>query len=114
MSSEDFQLLYNEPFDNSIVKTDCLKIYHQQGGQLNNPDQKTEFSFGENKNYHQIGTAYLEYDITVRDPAAVFDNNSRIGLTNDGLAYVFRKAVLATTSGSNWNILNSSGKYRLL
>ena len=37
----------------------------------------------------------------MRDPAAVFDNNSRIRLTNIGLAYVFQEAVLATTSGSN-------------
>ena len=29
------------------------------------------------------------------------DNNSRIRLTNNGLAYVFQEAVLATTSGSN-------------
>ena len=35
MSLEDFQLLDNEPFDNSIKNRDCLKIYHQQGAQLN-------------------------------------------------------------------------------
>ena len=37
----------------------------------------------------------------MQNPAAVFDNNSRIRLTNNGLAYVFQEAVLATTSGSN-------------
>ena len=30
MSLEDFQLLNKELFDNSIVKRDFLKIYHQQ------------------------------------------------------------------------------------
>ena len=78
MSSEDFQLLDNEPFDNGIIKRDFLKVYHQQGAQLNQPEQHIEFIFGENNNYHQIANAYLEYDITVRNPTAVFDNNSRI------------------------------------
>ena len=31
MSLEDFQLLDNEPFDNSIIKRDFTIIYHQQG-----------------------------------------------------------------------------------
>ena len=101
MSLEDFQLLDNEVFDNSIVKRDFMKVYHQQGAQLNDPDQNIKFIFGENNNYQQIGNAYLEYDITVQNPAAVFDNISRIRLTIIGLAYVFQEAVLATTSGSN-------------
>ena len=63
-----------------------MKVYHQQGGQLNDPDQNIKFIFGENNNYHQIGNAYLEYDITVQNLVAVFDDNSRIKLTNTGLA----------------------------
>ena len=55
MSLEDFQLLDNEPFDNSIIKTDFTKIYHRQGDQLNQSDQNIEFIFGENTIYHQIG-----------------------------------------------------------
>ena len=35
MSLEDFQLLDNEPFDKSIIKTDFSKVHHQQGAQLN-------------------------------------------------------------------------------
>ena len=42
MSVEDFQLLYNEKFDNSINKRDFLKVYHKQGAQLNQPDQNIE------------------------------------------------------------------------
>ena len=101
MSLEDFQLIDNEIFDNSIIKKDLMKVYHQQGAQLNNPDQNIKFIFGENNNFHQIGNAYLEYDISVQDPAAVFDNDSRIRLTNNALAYAFQESVLATTSGSN-------------
>ena len=100
MSLEVFQLLDKESFDNSIVKRDFRKVYHQQGAQLNDSDQNINFIFGENITCQQIGNAYLEYDITVQDPAADFDNNSRIRLTNNGLAYVFQEAVLATTSGS--------------
>ena len=55
MSLEDFQLLDNEPLDNSIRKRGYLKVYHQQGAQLNQSDQNVEFTFDENNNYHQIG-----------------------------------------------------------
>ena len=102
MSLEDFQLLDNEPFDNSIIKRDFLKIYHQQGAQLNQSDQSVEFIFGENNNYHQVGDSYLELDITVRrEDNANFTNISRIRLTNNAFAYCFKEARLGVTSGSD-------------
>ena len=102
MSLDDFQLLDNEPFDNSIIKRDFLKIYHQQGAQLNQADQNIEFIFGENNNYHQVGNSYLEFDITVhREDGANFTNNSAIRLTNNALAYCFKEARLGVTSGSD-------------
>ena len=97
MSFEDFQLLDNEPVDKSIVKREYLKKYHQQGTNLNNPDQNVEFMFGENTKYHQIGNAYLEFDITVRDTAGAFTNASNTRLTNKVLAFCFKEARLATT-----------------
>ena len=51
MSLEDFQLLDNEPIDNSIFKRDFTKEYHRQGDQLNQSDQNIEIIFGENNNY---------------------------------------------------------------
>ena len=87
MSLEDFQLLDNESFDNSIKKRDFLKIYYQQGAQLNDPDQNVEFIFGENNNFHQIGNGFLEFDITVRNPAAIFVDDTPIRLTNNGFAF---------------------------
>ena len=66
MSWEDFQILDNEPFDNSIIKRDFSKVYHEQGAQLSQSDQSIEFILGENNNYHRIGNSYLEFDITVR------------------------------------------------
>ena len=70
MSLEDFQLIDNEPIDNSIVKRDYTKVYHQQGANLNDSNQNVEFIFGENNNYYQIGNAYLEFDKTIRKVAA--------------------------------------------
>ena len=100
MSLEDFLLLDNEPFDNSIIKKDFFKIYHQQGAQLNDADQNIEFIFGENNNYHQIGNAYLEFDITVRAQNATdaFDEDSHIRLIKNGFAYSFQEARLSTST----------------
>ena len=100
MNIEDFQLIDNEPIDNSIKKRDFLKNYHQQGANLNDSDQNVAFIFGENRNYHQIGDAYLEFDITVRNPAANFDNISETRLINNAFASCFKKAFLSTTGGS--------------
>ena len=104
MSLEDFQLIDNEPIDNSIIKRDFVKVYHQQGAQLNDPDQNIEFIFGENNNYHQIGNSYLQFDITVRkadnnnfnNDAAV---NEVIRLVNNGFAHCFKEGVIQTTGG---------------
>ena len=65
MSLEDFQLLDNEAIDSSFIERDFLKVYHQQGANLNNPDEKIEFIFGENTSFHQCGNSYLEFDMTV-------------------------------------------------
>ena len=100
MSLEHFQLLDNEPIDNTIIKRDYLKIYHQRGPNLNDSNQNVAFIFGENNNYHQIGKDCLEFVITVRNPAANFDKTSDIRLNNNALAFCFKEASLATTSGS--------------
>ena len=59
MNLEDFRLLENEPIDNSIIKRDFLKVYHQLGAQLNQSNQIIEFTFGENNNYQPMGNAHL-------------------------------------------------------
>ena len=101
MSLENIQLLDNEPFDESIVRSDHLKKYHQQGAKSNDPDQNVELIFEENNNYHQTGNAYLEVDITVRDTADAFTNASNIRLINNALAYCFKEARLATMGRSD-------------
>ena len=89
MSSEVFQITDNEPIDHSIVKRNFLKIYHQQGANLNDPDQNVEFIFGENNKNHQCRNSYLKFDITVRSPAANFDINSEIRLLKKILCSLF-------------------------
>ena len=87
MSVEKFQLLHNEPIDNSILNRDFLKVYHQRVANLNDSHQNVEFFFGEIISYHQVGNSYLEFDTTVpSNDNAHFDNDSAIGLTNNGLA----------------------------
>ena len=99
MSLEDFQLIDNEPIYNSIVKRHYTKVYHEQGADLNDSNQKVEFIFGENNNYHQIGNAYLEFHITVRNTAGNFTNASVIWLVKNAFAFCFKEATLNTTGG---------------
>ena len=111
MSLEDFQFLNNEPLDNSIIKRDFTKIYHRQGDQLNQSDQNIEFIFGENNNYHQIGNAYLEFNITVRkNDSTNFHNDDPIRLVNNGFAYCFKEARLTTSIGGDIEINKFCGQ----
>ena len=104
MSLEDFQLIDNKPIDISIVKRDYTKVYHQSGANLNDSNQNVEFIFGDNNKYHQIGNAYLEYDITIKKVVAApadpnFTNDDQIRLINDAFAYCFTQASPNTTGG---------------
>ena len=109
MSLEDFELIDNIEIDNSIIKRDYSKIYHQQGALLNDPDQNVEFIFGENNNYHQVGNSYLQYDITVRKGDNTdFVDGDEIILVNNAFAYCFKNATISTTSGSEIEINNIS------
>ena len=111
MSLEDFQLLDNEPLDNSIIKRDFTKIYHRQGDQLNQSDQNIEFIFGENNNYYQIGNSYLEFNITVRkNDNTNFHHEDPVRLVNNGFAFCFKQARLSTTIGSDIEINKFCGQ----
>ena len=104
MSLEDFQLIDDIQIDDSIVKRDYTKVYHQSGAKLNDSNQNVEFIFGENNNYYQIGKAHLEFDITIRKVVApplnpVLINTDQIRLINNAFAYCFTQATLSTTGG---------------
>ena len=105
MSLELFQLLDHKPLDNSIIKRDFTKVHHRQGDQLNQSNQNSEFIFGENTKYHQIGNAYLDFNITVRkNDTTNFHNHDPIRLVNNGFAYCFKEARLTTSVGGDIEI----------
>ena len=111
MSLEKFQLLDNEPLDNSIIKRDFTKIYHRQGDQLIQSDQNFEVFFGENNNYHQIANAYLEFSITVqKNDDTNFHHENPVRLVNNGYAFYFKEARLGTTIGSDIGIKKICGQ----
>ena len=111
MSLKDFQFLYNEPLDNSIIKRDFTKIYHRQGDQLNQSDQIIVFAFGENNNYHQIGNVYLEFNITVgKNDTTSFHNYDSIRLVKNGFAYCFKEARLTNSIGGDIEINKFCGQ----
>ena len=111
MSLEDFQLLDIEPLDNSIIKRDFTKIYHRQGDQLNQSDQNIEFIFGENNNYHQIGNAYLKFNITVRkNDTTNFHTDDLIRLVINVFAFCFKEARLSTSVGGDIEINKFCGQ----
>ena len=106
MSSEDFQLLDDEKIDNSIIKSDFVKIYHQNG-QVNDESQGVNFFLGEKLNYLQIGNSYLEFDIKLRkaeNTNIVTSNdvatNEVIRLVNNAFAYTIHDARISTSSGT--------------
>ena len=102
MSLEDFQILDNESFDNSIKKRDFTKVDHQQRAQLNQSDQILDFIFGENHNFHRIGNGYLQFIITVRKKDTTnFHNDDPIRSVNNPYAFCFKEARSSTTIGSD-------------
>ena len=120
MSAEDFQLIDDSKIDDSIIKRDFIKIYHQHGAEVNNENQNIKFYFGENLNYIQIGDAYLEIDIEVKknDPPVALENGDNIRLVNNAFAYIFQEARISTSAGTemehNKNLGNVSTILRLL
>ena len=119
MSAEIFQLIDDSKIDDSIIKRDFLKIYHQHGAEVNNENHNFKFYFGENLNYIQIGNSYLEIDIEVRKADRTnFANAYQIRLVYNGLAYFFQERRLSTSAGTelehNKNLGNVSTIMRLL
>ena len=120
MSAEDFQLIDDSKIDDSIIKRDFIKIYHQHGAEVNNENQNIKFYFGENLNYIQIGNSYLEIDIEVKknDPPVALADADNIRLVNNAFAYIFQEGRLSTSAGveieHNKNVGNVSTIMRLL
>ena len=112
-------MIDDSKIDDSIIKRDFIKIYHQHGAEVHNANQNINFDSGENLNYIQIGNAYLEIDIEVKKADRTnFANADAIRLVNNGLAYIFQEGRLSTSAGTelehNKKLLNVSTILRLL
>ena len=97
MSAEDFQLIDTETIDDSIIKRDFVKIYHQSGATVDAENSQIKFYFGENQNFNQVANGYLEFDIIVRRADGnpfiiVAPGNDIIRLVNNAFAYTIHDA----------------------
>ena len=100
MSANDFQLIDDEKIDDSIIKRDFIKIYHQSGANVDAENSQIKFYFGEN----QVGNGYLEFDIRIRrddgNPfTIVAPGNDIIRLVNNAFAYTIHDARISTSAG---------------
>ena len=69
------------------------------------------FFFGGNNNYHQIGNAYLEFNITVRkNDTTNFHDDDPIRLVKIGFAYCFKETRLTTSIGGDIEINKFCGQ----
>ena len=101
MIAEHFQLIDGSKMDDSFLKTDFIKLYHQHGAEVNVENKKINFHFGENPKYLQICYRYLELDIEIKKvDGTSFTDTVNIRLINNGLDYVFREGRLSTWSGT--------------
>ena len=101
MSAEDFQLPDFEKIDDSTVKRDFKKIYHQSGANADSENSQIKFYFGENHNFIQDGSGFLEFDITIRkaknDPFTIVRPGSYlIRLVNNAFAYTIHDNGIST------------------
>ena len=105
MSAEDLQLIDDEKIDDSIIKRDFIKIYHQSGANVDAEYSQIKFYFGENHNFIQVGNGYLEFDIRIRrDDGNAFNigfapAGDTIRLVNNAFAYTIHDAKISTSAG---------------
>ena len=105
MSAEDFQLIDNEKNDDSIIKRDFIKIYHQSRANVDAENSQIKFYFGENHNFIQVGNGYLDFDMKVRrghgNPFGIADppGVDVIRVVNNAFAYTIHDARISSSSG---------------
>ena len=103
-------MIDDSKIDDSIIKRDFIKIYHQHGAEVDNENQNIKFFFRELPNYIQIGKGYLEIDTDVKKADnTIFTNADQIRLVNSGLAYVFQEGRLSTSAGTEIEDIRNLG-----
>ena len=99
-------MIDKEAINSSNIKRKFLKSYHQKAANLIDFDQNIALIFGGKNNYHQIGNAYLQYEMKKEKDVAVAANRvlvdgDAIRLVNNAFAFCFKEARLSTTGGSD-------------
>ena len=100
------QSIDNETIDKSFIKGDFVKTNHQEATKLNDFDQNIEIIFAEKNTYHQIGNAYLQYEMTKEKDVAnaadkILVDGDVIRLVKKAFAFCLEEARLSTTGGSD-------------
>ena len=81
-------------------------MYHQNGQQVDDENQRIKNFLGESLNYIQIGNGYSEIDIKIRKPditniiKAADNTNEVIRLVKNAFAYTIHDARISTSSGT--------------
>ena len=65
MSSVDFQLVDDEKIDDSILKQNFIKPYHESGADLKSEKSKIKFYFAKKNNFIPGGNELFEFDIKI-------------------------------------------------
>ena len=105
MSAEDFQLIDDSKIDDSIIKRDFIKIYHQSGANVEAENSQINIYFGENHNFIQVGNGYLEFDIRVRRVNGIAfaiglaPGGDITRLVNNAFAYTIHDARISSSAG---------------
>ena len=100
MSGEDFQLIDTEKIDDSPIRRDFIKLYHQSEANVDAENSQSKFYFGENHIFLQVGDDYLEFDIRIRlDNDNNFVDGKVIRLVNTAFAYTIHDARISTSAG---------------
>ena len=113
MSANDFQLIDDEKIDDSIIKRDFIKTYHQSGANVDAENSQIKFYFGENHTFIQVGKGYLELDIRIRkadgDPfnIGLAPAGDTIRLVKNAFAYTIHVARISSSAGFE----NEQNKY---
>ena len=112
MSAEDFQKIDTDKIDDSIIKRDFRKIYHQSGANVDAENSQINFYSGENHIFVQVGIGYLEFDIRFRKANKnIFDDADIVRLVKNAFAYTIHDARISTSSGVEIEQNNYVGAY---
>ena len=100
MSAEEFQLIDETVFDNSILKRDFSKIYHEHGVYLIDYGESINLFFGVSSKFYPIGNSYLQFELTLEKDGGQFedDNTDMIRLVKIASAHLSTEKT--TTGGS--------------